>query len=152
MESKKENTDEISEISMTKPAQDLQTKAGPESGATNVDRFCLKCQYILLWCELLNAWHCEKCQDFLCLKCADNFGTKSTCKCGRCTCCYFEKCIPNSKIGFQCQNVCSICYEESEASSFNLLRYGCGHGLCRICLFKNVISENFDPNICYLCK
>ena len=118
----------------------------------NVEHFCPKCQFILLWCELLNAWHCEKCQDFLCLKCGESFGTKVSCKCGRCTCCYFEKCIPNSKIGFQCQNVCGICYEESEASSFNLLRYPCGHGLCRLCLFKNVLEAQADPNNCYLCK
>ena len=116
------------------------------------EAFCSKCQYILLKCELLGSLYCESCNAFVCLKCKKYFNKKSTCKCFRCTCCFLEECLSQQKIGKQCQNLCHICYEENDPTSYNISRYPCGHGICRICLFNYTLNENFDPQVCYICE
>lgn len=123
----------------------METKTGDE-------KFCNKCNYILMKCGLLEAMYCENCSAFICSRCKEIFSKNKTCICGRCTCCFLEICLPNHKIGKQCQNVCHTCYEENEPTSDNIVRYPCGHGICRICLFQHTINEKFDPNYCYVCN
>ncbi len=116
------------------------------------ERFCTKCSFILLKCDLLGAYYCDSCRMFDCNQCHHQFSQKITCKCLRCTCCFLETCFSYSKIGKQCQNLCNKCFEENEPGTFNLSRYPCGHGICRLCLIEISVSNNFDPKNCYLCS
>ena len=116
------------------------------------EKFCQRCTYVLVKCLIVEGMYCEKCDIFYCFRCKKEFSKKSVCGCNKCTCCFTELCVANEKIGQNCQTMCSLCYEENEPTSYNLLKYSCGHKICRICVFQHTISEKLDPRSCFICR
>ena len=121
-----------------------------DSNTIHKEAYCT-CGTILLRRDLLEAYYCERCKKFICGKCERDFSKKMTCNCRRCTCCFLEVCLPGQIIGKQCQNMCQICYEENEPTLYNISRYPCGHGICRICILSHAVQEDFEPKKCYVC-
>jgi len=127
---------------------------GDSEGDTfyNAEESCKKCSSMLLRCKQIKALYCNSCDVFLCNDCQNYFNQRVTCKCRRCLCCFREYCVPPLIIGLKCQTVCHICYEENDPSTYNIIRYDCGHGICRFCMLKNAVVDKFNPRYCAICK
>lgn len=125
---------------------------GMQEDIYSTEENCKNCVSVLNRCQRIRAMYCESCRIYFCDDCNMPFHEGKTCKCWRCICCFMEYCQPQTLIGLSCQTMCHQCHEENDPSSYNIVRYKCGHGYCRFCMFFNVTNWKHDPRYCFLCR
>jgi hypothetical protein len=125
---------------------------GTNEDIYSTDENCKNCISILNRCIRIKAMYCESCRVYFCDDCKMSFNEARTCKCRRCVCCFMEYCLPGLTIGETCQTFCHQCHEQNDPATSNIVRYECGHGYCRMCMFQNVCNWGHEPRYCFLCR